>query len=215
MKNKKQWWGESIKHWQAKDKELDIDVDDDNNENSEKETTTIEWWESFKTWWFYRVELKWINFSQGIKNIIRWTPIIWYDVDFDYRMFFKLTKQKLTFMLKLHEKNKRYVGVERDIELMKLAIKLIERIDSEYYSDEFHNYMKNKYGESEWIFIPIPNSTSSTLTFKHEYIENGTYTQDDYDKEFSEGVRKSADKHLKAKKLLFRILDEKIESWWD
>jgi hypothetical protein len=48
-------------------------------------------------------------------------------------------------------------------------------------------------------------------------IQNESYYDGFYelDKRSSEALKMAIDKHNKAKRLLFKILEQKIEHWWD
>lgn len=174
-------------------------------------TVTREKWDSF--WWDvlgYRLR----NLKTSIKNIIYWFPIIWKDRDWDDHYIFEILKHKLKAVSKHHEEKKHYVGWEREVSLMNTAIKLMGYVQNEHYSDVAHEILDKKYGESEWIFTPVPNSTNSRLTFKHSNVENGTYTEAQYDTEYRKLMAEARNKHEKARKLLFRILEERIERYW-
>lgn len=193
----------------------------DQNIDSEIERY-YKWKESFigkiEDWWDNFLGYKINKVVKGIKNLIRWFPIIWGDRDYDDYYIWVLLKQKIYFTCKEHIEKEHYVGYEREVEYMTTCIKLIDYIIEEHYNDLFHDEMEQKYGKSEWIFKSIPNTQKHKdlveLIFKYPKVEDGTYTQDQYDKEFKEGLNKSYARHNKAKKLLFRILQERIEHWW-
>jgi hypothetical protein len=54
----------------------------------------------------------------------------------------------------------------------------------------------------------------SELKIKHENIENGTYTKEEYDAEYTKLLVEARNKHDKARTLLFKILSIHIEKWW-
>lgn len=169
-----------------------------------------------KEWWDEFLGYKIREFRRSVKNIIRWFPIIWKDRDWDDSYIFEVLKHKIKFTAEYTKKRQFYNGWKREVELMELCVKLIERIQNEYYQDLAHDYINNKYGKSEWEFLPIPGSTScSELILKHKNIENGTYTEADYTKEFRDKTAEAYAKQEKARKLLFRILHEHILRWWD
>jgi len=175
-------------------------------------TVTRAKWDDF--WWdFLGYRLR--NLKLSIKNVIRWFPIIWKDRDWDDSFIFAILKQKLIFQADYIAKKNRHVQATRDAERMRLCVKLIDRVVDEYYTEAAHDYLTDKYGETEWVFTPVPNSTNSRLTFKYPNVENGTYTEAQYDKEHREVIDEARDKESKAKALLFKILDRHILSWWN
>jgi hypothetical protein len=111
-----------------------------------------------------------------IKNIIRWIPILWKDRDWDYWYTFEILKVKLKFQSEHFRKYGYHVSSERDAQKMELCIRLIDKVQNEYYLDE--QLMKKD---------PITDKN----------------------------IEDAISKHDKAKKLLFNILENNIESWWD
>jgi hypothetical protein len=89
---------------------------------------------------------------------------------------FEILKTKLKFQSEHFRKHGYHVSSERDAEKIELCIRLIDKVQNEYYLDE--QLMKKD---------PIA------------------------DKDIENAIRK----HDKAKKLLFNILENNIESWWD
>jgi hypothetical protein len=110
-----------------------------------------------------------------INNLFRWLPVIWKDEQWDYYFIFEILKHKLTIMSDAIRKNGIHVSAKHDADRMILAIKLIERIQNEYYMSEL--------------------------------INEGNLTK--------EKIEAAQAKHDKAKRILFKLLDQYIERWWD
>lgn len=102
------------------------------------------------------------NFIDRIKNLIRWIPVIWKDYDFDHSYIYEILKFKLKNQAE-HLKNSEYSDFDREYERLQTIIKLMDRVQNEYYIDTFL----------------------------------------------------SRKKHNKARKLLFKMLEENIEKYWD
>ena len=109
-----------------------------------------------------------------IKNIIRWIPILWNDRDWDYYYIFEILKTKLKFQSKHFREYGYHESSERDAEQMELCIRLIDKVQNEYYLDE---------------------------ALGQEFTD--------------EAVISAINKHDKAKRILFKLLEQNIESWWD
>lgn len=167
-----------------------------------------DWWDNFLG---YRIK----DFKIGIENLIRWFPIIWNDRDWDHAYIFYVLKQKIQFTSQYNKKRKHYIGVEREIELMDLSVKLIDRVLNGYYEDLAHDEMEKKYGlYKEWEFIPIegkPDLTQLIIEREKEHL----YPKEEVDNDFRILLDIAYKKQTKAKKLLFKILDEHILHWWD
>ena len=97
------------------------------------------------------------QFFKRIKNLIRWTPILWSDQDWDYSYLYNILKHKLIFMAEHMYNNGYHELSKQDGDRMMLCVRLINKIQ-----------------------------------------------EDNFDI-----------KHDKAKKLLFKILEQNIERWWD
>lgn len=70
----------------------------------------------------------------GIKNLIKWFPLVWKDRDYDHNYILYTLKFKIHNTRKLHEKNRRHVGVEKEIHCMKVCEILLDRlIKDDYY----------------------------------------------------------------------------------
>jgi hypothetical protein len=109
-----------------------------------------------------------------IKNIIRWIPILWKDRDWDYWHTFEILKTKLKFQSEHFRKHGYHESSERDAEKMELCIRLIDKVQNEYYLDKA---LRQDFTDEVMISAVI--------------------------------------KHDKAKRILFKLLEQNIESWWD
>lgn len=111
-----------------------------------------------------------------IKNIIRWVPVLWKDKDWDHYDIFEILKTKLKFQSEYIRKKGYHESAEYDADRMDLCIKLIDRVQNEYYIDEM---LKKEASYSD------------------------------------ENIDKAINQHNKAKRILFKLLEQNIESWWD
>jgi hypothetical protein len=109
-----------------------------------------------------------------IKNIIRWVPILWKDRDWDYWHTFEILKTKLKFQSKHFRKHGYHESSERDAEQMELCIRLIDKVQNEYYLDE---------------------------VLRQDFTD--------------EVMINAINKHDKAKRILFKLLEQNIEKWWN
>lgn len=167
------------------------------------------------------------DFKIGIRNLIKWFPIIWKDHNWDSWYIFNILEHKLKAQAKYIGDHNFYVGAKRDAEIMMLCVRLIHKVKEEYYNMEHMDYQNN-----EIVFEPVKdNSKLSEIKIIHhentlqEYFDKYPLI---YKKVISEGYRGRiptddysissyiADmNHDRARKLLFKILEEHIERWWD
>ena len=171
--------------------------------------------------WWLRWEAKYAHkdLYQGIKNLVRWFPIIWRDRDWDDHYIFEVLKFKLKNQSKYIGYHNRHVSAKRDAEVMMLCVRLIEKVQDEWYGREYFNYH-----ESELKFID-----SKTYPGSYEMeIEHISDNYEDYFKKYPRIHKQSIGKdnheiayriakinEERAHKLLFKILEQNIRRWWD
>jgi hypothetical protein len=133
-----------------------------------------EWYWKLYRWFKWDARYFPKRFKTGIKNLWKWFPIIHKDRDFDHHYIFEILKFKLEKQAKTFVKYNYTESAERNAELMMTCVRLIDKIQNEYYLEKTYHY--------------------ETLTL--------------------EIINQHIDKHNKAKRLLFKILHDKIETWW-
>ena len=161
------------------------------------------------------------RFFRRIYNLYRWFPIIWKDQDWDDHFIFEILKFKLKNQAEYIGKRGYHVSAERDAEIMMTCVRLIEKVQDEYYGTEYFDYHK-----SELKFI---DSESHPGMYEVE-IEHISDNYEDYFKKYPRIYNKhkdnSGDKgktafniaivnEERAHKLLFKILEQNIRRWWD
>jgi hypothetical protein len=181
------------------------------------------WWEHDGR--YYHKYLK-----QGIKNIIYWFPIIWKDRHWDSHYIFDILKHKLKAQANYIGTSDRHTRAQQDARRMRLCVKLIEKVQEEDYTMEYMDYHKDRIWFTDCEDRPDSSLMNSELVWEKF---------DDYFKKYpliykrvtnGEGVFKlegrEDDKHViamniahlnhdRARKLLFKIMEENIEGWWD
>ena len=164
--------------------------------------------------------------AQGFKNLWRWLPIVWKDRDWDDHFIFEPLKFKIKNTANYTEKKQRFVGWENEVRYMRICVKLIEHIQNDYYQSEYFDYFDFK-GE----FVPIEGSdnfewkSNVTRDDISNYISKYPHTKrvvlsdeklSNYrNTEKGLALAMGIVRHRKAKKLLFKILHDRIEYWWD
>ena len=184
-------------------------------------------YKKIKYWFEYKGRYLHRDFIQGIKNLWRWFPIIWKDCNLDHHFIWVLLEQKLINQSKHIGKRGHKLNANRDAERMMTCVRLIQRVRDEYYKMEYTDYQK-----SEFHFEDSPNNPN----YKQLRIEESWEKYDDYFAKYPriyKQVLKTKNKtfnkseksgiavniahinHYRAKKLLFKLLEEHIENWWD
>ena len=198
-----------------------------------EERETMPWYKkiasSISSNWEFKYQYLWRDFKVGVKNIWYWLPIIWKDRNWDSHYIFEIMIHKLKAQSKYIGERDIHTRAKRDAEVMMTCVRLMEKVQDEFYSGEDSDYHETKH----W-FEPSDKKGYSTLEFRQLY-ENF----DDYFKKYpliykrvmnGEGVfnreGREDDKHIiamniayinhdRARKLLFKIMEQNIEKWWD
>jgi hypothetical protein len=161
------------------------------------------------------------QFFRRIYNLYRWTPIIWKDQDWDYSYIYEMLKFKLKNQAEYIGGKNRHTTAKRDAEIMMLCVRLIDKVQNEYYGTEYF-----KYCESELNFIDSKNHPGYYELVGEIFSEDF----DDYFKKYPliyrmvPDLKASREKiafqiakinEERAHKLLFTILQQNIRRWWD
>jgi hypothetical protein len=183
-------------------------------------------------WWEHDGKYYHKYFKQGIKNIWYWFPVIWKDRDWDGHYIFEILQHKLTTQANYIGRRDFHTRAQQDARRMRLCVKLIKKVQEEDYTMEYMDYHKDRV----W-FTDVEDRPGNSLYNSEEVWEK----YDDYFAKYplvykkvlkGEGVftldgRNEADmkrviamniahlNHDRARKLLFKIMEENIEGWWD
>lgn len=74
----------------------------------------------------------------GVSNIIRWSPVIFFDRDFDWEFLAHIMHYKLTRMSNLFEKEGYHLHVDRDVKQMRTCVALLKRMMDDKYDCGFN-----------------------------------------------------------------------------
>lgn len=179
---------------------------------------------------FKNLKYKYYDFKSGIRNLWIWFPIIWRDRNWDQAYIWNILKHKLKIQGEYLGKMNRHTTAKRDAEIMSLVVKLIDKVKEGYYEMEW-----GEYEDSDFEFVSIPNTEYSTI--KTTLIEDRL---DDYFKKYPIQYKKvmngkinhfhrpieeksreiiameiAQENHKRCKDLLFKIMNDNIECWWD
>jgi len=161
------------------------------------------------------------QFFKRIYNVIRWLPIIWKDQDWDDFYIFEILKFKLKNQAEYIGRHDRHMSAKRDAEIMMLCVRLIEKIQDEFYGKEYLGY-----SVSDMVFTP---SETHPGHYEMEFVELSEH-YNDYFKKYPLIYRLVPDLNApkdkiafqmarineeRAHKLLFTILEQNIRKWWD
>jgi len=185
-----------------------------------------------RLWWKFEAQFYYRNFIIGIKNLIQWFPVIWKDKDWDSYYIFRILEHKLTLQAKGISKRDIHTAAQRDPEIMRTCVRLMEKVRDGYYESEYIDYHETK----TW-FEDIKDQP------KYSRLESEIISEnfDEYFKKYpliykrvlngegffninkeSENERKNVIamniswiNRKRAQDILFKIMNQNINSWWD
>ena len=134
-----------------------------------------EWYWRLYRWLRWKLPYQHKYIKYGVKNLYKWFWVIWNDRDWDHHYIFQVLKFKLEKQANHLAENGFHNNAQRDAELMMTCVRLIDKLQNEYYYDEL--------------------------------CKSGVRS--------SEAVQNVIAKHNKARRLLFKIMNDRIEQWWD
>jgi len=189
--------------------------------------TKLNIWRRFCLNWKFEYRFLHKDFYYGIKNLIRWFKIIWKDRDYDHRYIFDILKIKLKHQAYYIGEKNRHVSAKRDAQLMMTCVRLIDKIQSEFYAHEYMNYH-----HCEYLWIPLEdNKDYSTLKineiwekfddyfkkYKHAYKEVTKHEKFILENNSKINIAINIGHYMenKANRILFDILENHIHNWWD
>lgn len=180
-------------------------------------------------WWNNEARYYWKSFKTGIKNLWYWVPIIWKDRNWDYRYIFDILEHKLKAQAQYIGGRGIHLSAERDAELMMTCVRLIEKVGDEWYGSEWMDYHKTKHwfepvegeeGYSTWESKELEENFDDyfakyPLIYKRVMNGEGIFKLDGTDDKQRIAMNIAHINHDRARKLLFKIMEQNIERWWD
>lgn len=189
-----------------------------------------------RLWWRFEGQYLHKNFVRGIRNLWRWAPTIWRDRDWDQRFIYDILAKKLEFQAKYISDRDFHTEAKRDAERMRLVVRLIELQRQEFYATEYLDYEESKQwfepcqdrpGYSEWKSETVSERHDEYFAkYPRQYkrVVNGEGVFAQYQEPGH--VVDLTDKHRiameiahmnqdRCRELIFRIMSDNIERWWD
>ena len=189
-----------------------------------------EWYWKLYRWFRWDAKHAHRDIAQGFRNLWKWFPLIWKDRDWDDHFIFEVLKFKIKNTAKYIKKNDRYIGCERDVQTMMTCVRLIEKIQNQFYDLEHTDYMDQKFSfekieDSDLSKLNIETISENLSDYfsKHPNIHRralkSSITREKwYYNEVSDqtlAMWMSHYNHNRARKILFSLMERNIEKWWD
>ena len=195
------------------------------------ERDKINIFEKISLWWKFDGRYYHKNFIEGVKNLWKWFPVIWKDRDWDTNFIYELIRVKLNNQADYIGFHNRHTSAKRDAELMRLTSRLIKLCQDDYYDMEYMDYHESKFN---WLDV------EDKPDLKRLEIEEINENFDEYFKKYPRQYKRvmsgevsrfsrpieDKDKKLiameiahenqdRCRKLVFKIMSNNINKWWD
>ena len=185
-------------------------------------------------WWHHDGKYLHKTIKWGIQNLIYWFPVIWKDRNWDSHYIFEVMKHKLVSQADYIGRRDFHTRAQQDARIMRLCVKLMGLVQDEFYSSEYSDYHKTKHwfedidekpGYSSWESRLLEENFDDyfkkyPLIYKRVLNGEGIFPLGDHDNVSTDKKQRIAMNigyinHDRTKKLLFKIMGEHIEEWWD
>ena len=211
--------------------EPELDIFDKWAEERAKKPWIVRKLKFIPLWWNQEGRYIHREIGRGFKNIWYWLPIIWKDRNWDSHYIFEIMMHKIKAQSKYIGERDIHTRAKRDAEVMMTCVRLMKLIDDDFYSSEYSDYHKTKHwfepadkeGYSTWESRILSEDFDSYIK-KYPLIEKrvmngeGRFQLDGEDTlEIKQRIAMNIGhiNHDRARKLLFKIMEQNIEKWWD
>jgi hypothetical protein len=160
---------------------------------------------------FNRIENIYYNFKYGICNVFKWIPIVWQLRDWDGEFIYPLIYQQLKHTENYLRNYGCSVSSIKDANQIRIAKNLAKRLWDNKYTENASIPINKKYGEIKCHSEPYKYDKSGNPilyllvfdeTAKERKLRSKAYKHADYMKK-------------QDRKILFSLMEKKINNWWD
>lgn len=171
----------------------------------------------FKRWWWNSTGLHLHRIAwQGIKNLWKWFPVVWNDRDYDHAYIMISLRFKIENTANYIEKHKRYEGWERDVERMRLCVRLFDALEKDIYESEYFNYYETRGYTDDKHYYQQEVLRDDLDTYIKKYPNYYRKLSDkDKERKIWAAIMISHTRHQRASNLLFELIKRNIYNWWD
>jgi hypothetical protein len=185
-----------------------------------------------RLWWKFDGQYLHKNFIQGVKNLIRWFPTIWKDRDWDQDFIYTILAKKLEFQANYIASRDWHTNSQRDAERIRLVAKLIAKHKADFYAMEYMDYATTNFWFEDIVDKPEYSEMKSEI-IEERYDEFFAKYPRQYKKAISGELNRYVRSEIKledkqalameishenrerCKRLLFTIMHDHIDRWWD
>jgi hypothetical protein len=156
--------------------------------------------------------IKRYELSQGVKNLIRWFPVIWKDRDYDHFFIYYLLREKLKQMEDFQLNHGHCVSHKEISHKIKICRILLDRLINDDYLENATAPVEKRFGEWKMKTVPYEgNPEWSELVTYFDGCDDQELAQKYY-QYWVEHSRKMEEQDLDE---LFTRLRKQIRLFWD
>jgi hypothetical protein len=199
-------------------------------EEREKKSWIVKKLRFISLWWNNDGRYMHTTFKRGVKSVWYWLPIIWKDRHWDSHYIFEIMKHKLSAQANYISNNDRHTRSQEYARTMRLCVKLMGLVQEEFYSSEYFNYHKTKHwfedvpdkpGYSSWESKIIEENFNDyfkkyPLIYRRVLAGEGVFGREGREDD-NQIVAMNIGRinHDRARKLLFKLMEQNLERWGD
>lgn len=212
--------------------EPELDIFDQWDEERAKKPWIVRKIQWIPLWWNHEGKYLHTTIMRGVRSLIYWLPIIWKDRHWDSHYIFEIMIHKIKAQSKYIGDRDIHTRAKRDAEIMMTCVRLMEKVQDEFYSSEYSDYHKTKHwfedvpgkeGYSSWesrlleenfddYFLKYPRVYGKVMKGEGVFSLDG---ENDEDIKQKIAMNIGHINHDRARKLLFKLMEQNIERWWD
>ena len=170
------------------------------------------------------------NFTQGIKNLIYWLPVIWKDRNWDGFYIYEILQHKIAAQSKHIAKGDIHTRAQQDARRMNVCVSLIKKCQEDFYEMEYMDYCETEFrfedsekeGFSELFIDDISENLDDyfkkyPLIYKRASKGEGPFSHEERDGDGKRVIAMNiaSINQSRARKLLFKVMEDNLEKWWD
>lgn len=185
-----------------------------------------------KLWWKFEGRYLHTSFIRGVKSVWYWLPVIYKDRHWDSHYIYEVLKHKLKAQAKYIGERDFHTRAQQDARNMSWCVSLIQKEQDDFYQMEYMDYEKtnfrfepceDKEGLSE-LKIDVqeydfkPYFEKYPLIYKRVLNGEGIFdidSDDEYERQHRIALNISHINQDRCREILFRIMCNNINSWWD
>jgi hypothetical protein len=153
-------------------------------------------------------------FIDGVRNIIRWVPVLYKDRDWDDYFITKMLQKKIENQRKYLVEHNRHLNIDSNNFWMTVVLNLIEAEHEEYYGCEYMDYYESEsFLSDKLIFDNLDKYINKYPGTKRAVLKE--FPETDFSNKIRLALYMGNHRQRKCRNLIFEILKRKSTFWWD